>query len=145
MFPVQLTYELNIPIGWSLQKSLAGSIPFTDSLSIPSVSFFISLLNDSCKKGSGLIGKVPAPAHASLNVVSFHCNATHIMATCFTSNSAVSFFIQSATSSDFVPLAFRLSTATLLSVQIVVYFFTSHFLRQLVTLFSIAATFAEKQ
>ncbi len=32
MFPVQFAYELNVPIGWSLQTLLSGPIPFTDSL-----------------------------------------------------------------------------------------------------------------
>ncbi len=40
MFPVQFTYELNIPISWSLQAQLAGPIPSTD---FPFVCFFFVL------------------------------------------------------------------------------------------------------
>ncbi len=124
-------------------------------LSSLSVSFFVSnyyfglnLLKDSCKKGSELIGMVPPPYFGSLFAVSFYwiplCPGTHITITWFTFNSAISFFIQSATSSDFVPLAPRATTATLLSMQIVACSFTSFFLRQLVTQSGIAATSAWK-
>ncbi len=50
--------------------------------------------------------------------------------------------MQSATSSDFVPLATRGATAGGLSVQTVICSFTNLFLRQLVTQCSIAATSA---
>ncbi len=148
MFPVQFTHALNLPISWSIQKWLAGPIRFTDSpllvpFSYPIYNFGLNLLTDSCKKSSGLIGLVPAPSLDALSVVSFYwkllCFGTHIMVTQFTSNSAVSFFIQSATSSDFVPLAPRTATATCLSKQIVVCSFTCIFLRQLVTHSSIVA------
>ncbi len=66
------------------------------------------------------------------------------MVTWFTSDSAVSFSIQSATSRDFVPFALRAATATWLSVQIVICSFTYLFLRQLVIQPSIAATSAWK-
>ncbi len=52
--------------------------------------------------------------------------------------------MQSATSSDFVPLAARTATATWPSVQFVICSFASLFLRQLVTQSSIAATCACK-
>ncbi len=64
------------------------------------------------------------------------------MVTWFTSDRTVSFSIQSAASSDFVPLVVRAATAAWLSVQIVIYSFTSLFLRQLVTQSSIATTSA---
>ncbi len=59
------------------------------------------------------------------------------MVTWFTSDRTVSFSIQSATSSDFVPLAVRAATAAWLSVQIV-----QSFSGQLVAQFNIAATSA---
>ncbi len=104
------------------------------------------MLEDTCKKGSGLIGLIPAPSVASQSVVSFYwmllCPGTHIVVTWFTSDNAVSFFKPSATSSDFVPLALKAATATWLSVQIVVRSSTNLFLRQLVTQSSIATTSA---
>ncbi len=54
------------------------------------------------------------------------------------------YFRQFATSSDFVPLAPRATTATWLSAQIVICSFTSLFLRQRVTQSSIAATTIRK-
>ncbi len=62
----------------------------------------------------------------------------------FTSDSAVRFSMQSATSRDFVPLAPRAEITTWLSVQIEICSFTSLFLRQLVTESSIATTSACK-
>ncbi len=62
----------------------------------------------------------------------------------FNYNSAVSFCTQSATSCDFNPLAPGAATATWLSVQIAICYFTSLFLRQLVTQSSIATISAWK-
>ncbi len=62
------------------------------------------------------------------------------MVTRFTSDRIVSFSVQSATSSDFVPLAARATTAAWLSVQIMICSFTSLFLRRLVTQSRIATT-----
>ncbi len=122
--------------------------PLLFPFSYPVYYFGLNLLEDSCKKNSGLIGLVPAPSLAALSVVSFYwmllCLGTYIMVTWFTSDSTVSFFIQSATSNDFVQLALRVATATCLSKQIVVCSFTSLFLRQLVAQSSIVTTPAWK-
>ncbi len=64
------------------------------------------------------------------------------MVSWFTSDSTVSFSVQSATSKEFLPLAARAATAAWLSVQIVICSFTGLFLRQLVTQSSIVATSA---
>ncbi len=73
------------------------------------------------KKRCGLICQVLASFLTSLSIGSFYwmppCLSTHIMVSWFTSDSAVSFFIQSATSSDFVPFAPGAATATWLSVR----------------------------
>ncbi len=108
----------------------------------------LNLLKDNDRKGSGPIGLVLASSLASLCAVSFCriplCPGTQITATWFTSDRTVSFSIQSATSSDFVPLAARPATAAWLSVQIVICSFTSLFRRQLVTQSSVTATSAWK-
>ncbi len=66
------------------------------------------------------------------------------MVTWFNSDRTISFSIQSATSSDFAPLATRAGTADWLSVQIVICSFTGLFLRQLATQSSIAANLCLK-
>ncbi len=63
------------------------------------------------------------------------------MVTWFTSDSAVSFSIQSATSSNFISVTPKAATAAWPPVHIVICSFTGIFLRQLVTRSSIAATF----
>ncbi len=110
------------------------------------IQFFILDLNlhqDSGRKSSRPIGLVLASSFASLSAVLFYwmpqCPGAHIMVTWFSSNSAVSFSIQSATSSDLVLFTGRDATAALLSAQIVIGSVTSLFLGQLVTQSSIAA------
>ncbi len=75
MFPVQFTYELNIPISWSLQTQLAGPIFLTDFPFFFSIQFLIldlNLLKDSGRKDSEPVGLIPAPSLASLSAVSFY-------------------------------------------------------------------------
>ncbi len=111
----KLTYWLVPPeiIGWSYTFY---TLSLNVSFFIINLYFGLTLLKDSCKKGSGLIGLVPAPSLASLSVVFFHwmplCPGTYNMITWFTSKSAVSYFIQFVTSSDFVPLTPTAATAT---------------------------------
>ncbi len=94
--------------------------------------------------GFGLIGLVLAFS-LFLSLASLSgCPGNHIIVTWFTADRTINFCIQSATSSDFVPLAATAETTAWLSVQIVICSFTNLFLRQLVTQTSIAATSAWK-
>ncbi len=155
MFPVQFTYELNIPISCSIQIPLAGPIlsqTFHSVCFLFSIYFFmlyLNLLEDSDRKSSGPTGLLLAPSLTSLSVVSFYwiplCPGTHIMVNWFTSHKTVSFSIQTANGSDFLPLAAKAATAAWLSVQIVICSTIGLFLRQLVTQSSIATTSAWKE
>ncbi len=101
MFPIQFTYEPNIPIGWSLRHSwLVSFLPqVLRSIYFPFPSQFLilnlKLLNDWDRKVSEPIGLIIAPSFSGLSAISFSwillCWGAHIMITRYSFNCPISF------------------------------------------------------